>query len=187
MPLYKSILFNCINFESKCIDKQINIIIKGLNIKNRKQRIMFIYDEACRLIDNKSNGKNICGFKNCRCICHRKQNLNYYYGCCRMCRYKTDNGCPTKNLACKLFNCSFINNKHDVIEYNQLKVLKLLSIRQRFLVKSDYFALREDVLKDLYSYSFIYSSIKIIFRLVINVVYIKRNEKFFNDGGNICK
>ena len=31
-----------------------------------------------------------------------------------------------------------------------LKILKVLSIRQRFVVKSDYFSLREDVLKDLY-------------------------------------
>jgi len=175
LPLYKSILFKKINFETTSNDEQITIIIKALNIKNRKQRITFIYDESCRLIDEKTKEKNICGFKNCKCYTQR--NNKYSYGCCRICRYKTDSGCPTKNLACKLFNCSEVKTRHKVIEYNDLKILKLLSIRQRFLVKSDYFTLREKVLKDLYSYSIVYSSIKIIFRLIFNVIYIKTNEK----------
>lgn len=171
LPLYKSILFKKVKFEIESNDEQTNIIVKGLNIKNRKQRIAFIYDESCKLIDKNTKGKNICGFKNCKC--YSQKNNNYTYGCCRMCRYKTNRGCPTKNLACKLFYCSEVKKYHNVIEYKDLKMLKLLNIRQRFLVKSDYFTLREDVLKDLYSYSFIYSSIKIIFRMTINIFYVK--------------
>lgn len=181
LSLYKSIIFKFVKFKTSNSDKNINLIIEALNIKNRKERITFVYDEACKLIDNQVNGKNICGFENCKCYTQR--NNSYKYGCFRMCRYKTNSGCSTKNLACKLFNCSEVKKRYKVIEYDDLKILKLLSIRQRFIVKSDYFTLRENVLKDLYSYSFIYSSIKIILRTIIDFIHVKAIEKRTINGG----
>ena len=180
LPIYKSVICKKINFKANTNDTQLKIITNGLNIKNRKKRITYIYDKTCDLIDKKYKNQNICGFKNCKCFANRKVNNGYKYGCCRMCRYKTDNGCITKNLACKLFNCKEVTNRYNVLKYEDLKTLKLLNIRQRFLVKSDYFSLREDVLKDLYSYSIIYSVLRILYRLLNNYIYVKNVKKKVN-------
>lgn len=169
LPLYKSIIYRFVKFQTDSDDIQDRIIVNALNIKNRKQRITYIYDSTCDLIDN-ANGENICGFKNCQCYVQRSTNNGKKYGCCRKCKYKTDTGCPSKNLACKLFNCSEVYCRRKVIKYNDLKVLKILSIRQRMIVKSDYFSLREDVLKDLYSYSIIWSTIRMLYRLFNNMI-----------------
>lgn len=91
--------------------------------------------------------------------------------------YKTDKGCSTKNLACKLFNCSEVYCRIKTIKFEDLRILKVLSFRQRLLVKSDYFSLRKDVLKDLYSYSITYSTIRIVIRLIKNFFIVNYNQK----------
>lgn len=111
-------------------------------------------------------------------LCTTKNNKNNYTcGCCRLCPYKSCKGCTTKNIACKLFNCSEVTKRHKMLQYIDLKLLKVLSIRQRIIVKSDYFSKREDVLKDLYSYSFIYSCFRIFYRIIKNIIMKKNNNK----------
>ncbi len=162
---YKSYFFRFNQFTSNLEDQELQDIITALNIKNRKKRIDFIYDKACDLIDA-NTCSNCCGFYENQCYVQRKINNNKYNGCCRMCYFQSENGCPTKNLACKLFQCSEVRKRHKVIEAKDIKILKLLSLRQRFLVKSDYFSTREEVLKDLYSFSFSYATIKMTCRLI---------------------
>ena len=171
IPIYKSALFKFCKFETKSKDKQDIIIINALNIKKRKKKITYIYDETCKYIDEFYGNKNICGFKNCKCYANLKN------GCCRKCLYKTDKGCSTKNLACKLFNCSEVYCRIKTIKFEDLRILKVLSFRQRLLVKSDYFSLRKDVLKDLYSYSITYSTIRIVIRLIKNFFIVNYNQK----------
>ena len=165
--MYRSVLFKKVSFnlENTYNNENIDLIIKALNIKNRKQRINYIYDEACNLIDNKFKGINICGFTNGKCYVQLCSKKDYYNGCCRKCLYQTNYGCSTKNLACKLFNCSEVKSRYEVITFKDLKLLKVLSLKNQFIVKSDYFSKREDVLKDLYSYSIIYSTIRVLLRL----------------------
>lgn len=157
--IYKSIFYKGIKFKSDTKDKDLNDIIKALNIKKRKERINFIYDTACKKIDDLHKGINICGFKNGQCYIQRKKKNGKFDGCCRCCKYN-NHGCTTSNLACKLFNCSEVKKRYEVYKYEDIKILKLLNIRQREIVRSDYFSTREEVLKDLYSRSFFYSVIK---------------------------
>ena len=67
--IYKSILYYNTLFvvKNNINDKMLNYIIDALNIKKRKKRINFIYDQSCHLIDEKNKGINLCGFKNERC------------------------------------------------------------------------------------------------------------------------
>lgn len=176
LSIYKSILYYNTIFVVKndINDNMIDYIINALNIKNRKKRIIYIYDKSCELIDKNTKNLNICGFKNNKCYVQRKLNNGKCNGCCRKCLYQTNKGCPTKNLACKLFNCSEVTSRYDVIKYDDLKLLKLLSLKNQFIIKSDYFSTREDVLKDLYSYTFAYSTLRIVYRLVKNYIH---NEK----------
>ena len=111
--LYKSILYINTEFQVKgCqVNDRIQQIIKGLNIKKRCKRITYVYDTACNIIDSNTKGLNICGFKNNKCYIQQKQNNGKCNGCCRLCKYQNSNGCPTKNLACKLFNCSEVKKR----------------------------------------------------------------------------
>ncbi len=177
--IYKSILYYNTLFvvKNNINDKMLNYIIDALNIKKRKKRINFIYDQSCHLIDEKNKGINICGFKNERCYVQRKYNKGKCNGCCRMCIYQTKNGCSTKNLTCKLFNCSEVRKRYEVIDYNDLKLLKVLSLKNQLVIKSDYFSKREDVLKDLYSYTLTYSTLRIVYRLIKNFIKLNRKNK----------
>ena len=154
-----------------------NYIIEALNIKNRKKRINYIYTKSCKIIDDKFKDINICGFKNNKCYTQRKLKKKSCNGCCRKCLYQTNKGCSTKNLACKLFNCSEVKKRYDVVTYNNLKLLKVLSFKNQYIVRSDLFSKEEDVLKDLYTYTFTYAHIRIVYRLIRNYIYRKLKNK----------
>ena len=60
---YKSFILKKTKFTVETNYEEVKSIIKALNIKKRKPRITYIYDEACKQIDNHYKNKNICGFK----------------------------------------------------------------------------------------------------------------------------
>lgn len=173
---YKSFIFKKIYFKVKTDYKEIKPIITALNIKKRKERITYIYDEACTQIDNHYNNKNICGFKNNKCYVQQKLNNGTINGCCRMCKYQSKKGCKTKNLTCKLFTCSEVEKRCQIITFDDLKILNLLSLRNKMILKSDYFSKREDVINDLYIGSFFVWTIRIIIRLINNFYTLKRKQ-----------
>ena len=173
---YKSFIFKKTNFTVETKYEQLKPIIKALNIKKRKDRITYIYDEACRQIDNHYKNKNICGFKNNKCYVQQKLNNGTINGCCRMCLYQSKKGCKTINLTCKLFTCSEVEKRYKKIKIEDLKILKLLSYRNRMILKSDYFSKREDVIKDLYYGSFFLWTIRIIIRLINNFYTLKHKK-----------
>ncbi len=187
--IYKSILYcNTLFVVNNSInDNMMDYIINALNIKNRKKRITYIYDNSCKLIDDNTKSINICGFKDNKCYVQRKLKNGKCNGCCRKCLYQTNKGCSAKNLACKLFNCSEVTSRYNVIKYDDLKLLKLLSLKNQFIIKSDYFSTREYVLKDLYSYTLTYSTLRIVYRLFKNYVYSKKKKKMSNYFGTTYK
>ncbi|MBQ7789911.1 MAG: hypothetical protein IJ399_01455 [Bacilli bacterium] len=172
LSLYKSIFYFNTRFvvKNSLNDEMIDYIIKGLNLKNRKKRIEYIYDVSCKIIDDSVGKTNICGFKNGKCYVQRKLKDSNCNGCCRKCLYQTNKGCSSKNLSCKLYNCSEVKKRYKVIEFEDLKILRLLSLKNQFLIKSDYFIKREDFLKDLYTFTLTYAAIRIFFRLIRNSI-----------------
>ena len=174
--LYKSIFYynTLFKVDTKIDDKMLTYIIEALNIKNRKRRITYIYDNSCKMIDD-STPKNMCGFKNGKCYLQRSSKSKNCNGCCGKCLYQSKEGCPTKNLACKLFNCSEVKSRYNMIRAEDLKLLRLLSLKNQLIIKSDYFSTREDVLKDLYAYTLTYSTIRVVYRLIKNNYLLKKD------------
>jgi len=164
---YRSIFYHFKEFELKDnlgYGDDIKGIIDALNIKDKKKRITFIYDSACENIDEYYKDKNICGFKNGKCYAQRFN--KYHNGCCRKCIYQSNKGCQTKNLTCKLFNCSEVTCRNKVLKFEDLIILKVLSKRQQVIIKHDYFSSREEVLKDLFIGSLTIFGIRLTFRLL---------------------
>ena len=180
--LYKTKFYynTCFKVENNLKEKNIDYIIEALNIKNRQARITYIYDKSCSLIDEQNKNKNICGFKDGKCLVQQKLKTDKCNGCCRRCMYQSPNGCPTSNLACKLFYCTQIKEKYKVTTYKDLKLLSLLSLKNRLIIKSDYFAKREDVLKDLYTFSLIYVTMRLIYRLIKNYRAVRGVYEYSN-------
>ena len=173
---YKSFIFKKTKFTVETNYEEVKPIINVLNIKKRKERIIYIYDEACKQIDNHYKNKNICGFKNNMCYVQQKLQNGTINGCCRICMYQSAKGCTTKNLTCKLFTCSEVEKRCKVIKFDDLKIINLLSFRNRMILKSDYFSKREDVIKDLYYGSFFLWTIRIVIRMIINFYTLKRKK-----------
>ena len=173
---YKLFILKKTKFTVETNYEEVKPIINALNIKKRKARITYIYDEACKQIDNHYKNKNICGFKNNKCYVQQKLQNGTINGCCRMCMYQSAKGCTTKNLTCKLFTCSEVEKRCKVIKFYDLKILNLLSFRNRMILKSDYFSKREDVIKDLYYSSFFLWAIRIVIRMIINFYTLKRKK-----------
>lgn len=178
LNLYKSLLYLNTEFQlnEQTNNSKVLQIIKGLNIKNRRKRITYVYDTACNIIDNNIKGLNICGFKKNKCYIQQIKNNGKCNGCCRLCKYQNSNGCPTKNLARKLFNCSEVKKRYKTIEYKDLDILRILSPKNRLIVKSDYFSTREDVLKDLYAFTLTYSILRVISRNIRNFISTTKNS-----------
>lgn len=169
--IYKRVNFSC---SSNKLFKDIESIIDSLNIKNKRKRIEYIYDYSCNYIDNYCKNKDFCKFKDNKCLNQYDKKL--VNGCCRGCRYQSSNGCLTSNLTCKLFYCHSVKEKNKVIEYKDLNILKVLSKRNRVIIKHNFFVDRETYLKDLYLNSVIIFSIKELFRLRHIKSSIKKNK-----------
>lgn len=177
--LYKSIFFRKVKFISKEEnDEEFNNIVSALNIKNRRERIKFVYEYSCKKIDDCNKGKNICGFNDKgQCIAQQMSDEKMYKnGCCRLCRYQNPNGCPTSNIACKLFYCSRVTEKYKVIMFEDLKILKLYTLRQRLILQDDFFTTKEQVLSDLYIGSVTIYITRMAFRLMMNFIKLKQNK-----------
>ena len=172
--IYRSILFKFTKFETDINDKDLKIIIDGLNIKNRYKRIYYVIDKTCDYIDEYYKDKNLCNFKNCTCECYRKKKLNYINGCCRKCRFQSNKGCTTKNVACKLFYCTYAKKDIDILKYKDINIIKLLNPIQRYMLETDYFETIEDVTIELYFGLIIAPIIKII----KHIFFRKRKQKY---------
>lgn len=175
--LYRSILFRGVTFKTTSKEKDIQTIINALNIKKRKKRIAYVIEEACDHIDNCYKGDNICQFKNNKCACHRAQKRENENGCCYKCRYQSTKGCTTKNVACKLFFCSYAKKNITPIQEKDIKILKVLTPKDRCILKSDYFSTIEEVTKDL-CWGYLISGLRIEYRFQKMKHAYKRKQRY---------
>lgn len=146
---YKYYIFTNFEIKSKIKSKDLGIIIKTLNIKNKKKRITYLYDEIIKYLDD-YYPKSICDFKNNQCFVQRLRDDNAKFGCCYKChRVKPNIGCPTANSACKLLYCKPATEKIKKLKVSDIPLTKCLSIFQKFILKFDFFSTREQVINDL--------------------------------------
>lgn len=176
LPMYRTFSFIWGGFSFDTDDEDVKNIETALNLKNRKKRIEYVIDIACNRLDTQFKcNMNPCGFECGKCIAHRKNGIDRLNGCCNWCRFQSESGCTTKNVACKSFFCSEVKRVYKTMEFSDLKILKVLSWRQRCILKSDYFSSKEEVVGDLYSGIITVGVLRMISRLI--VVTLKRMTK----------
>lgn len=165
--------------------KKFGDIEEAKKIKNRYNRLKYIYDNSCEKIDNLHKGENICDFKCNQCRIQQLNKSEEINGCCRTCRLQSKNGCTSSNLTCKLFYCDEVKKKYKVYTFEDLELLKLLSKRQKFMLKYELFASREEVLLDLYLGSILLSAFRQVFMVYKNCFYLLFKNKTKNFYGKI--
>ena len=175
--LYKKPWYYRTKFESSLQGVEVQDIIEALNIKNYGKRVEFIYDRACQRLDEAAEGKNICEFCNGKCMFQRKGHLKDYNGCCRLCRYQSEKGCTTSNLACKTYFCGMARAKEILPVYNDITIIKLYTIRQRIMCWDNYYASREDFLLELKVGLILFYSFHTTYRMIKNFWWLKNHKQ----------
>lgn len=162
--LYRTFLFKFIKFNTK--DKKLVSIVNALNIKDRKLKLEYVYDEAIKYI-NTYYSQDLCKFENNQCIAQRNGMSSNVNGCCRNCPLVTDSGCSSANLVCKLVYCKTALGNIKKLKFNHIPILRCLSIKQRIILRGSFFNTREQILKNL-NYGIIYSFINSLKGLIKN-------------------
>ena len=149
-------------------------IVSALNIvkiKDKNERLVKIYECACKFLDNEFRNKNLCEFEND--ICLEKRCTNVTNGCCHtyknkilglflevqpktLCKYQNNKQCKADCLGCKLFVCNSIKNKKGIYyTTNNVPLIKYyFNIIQKIIIKSKVFTHKDDILKLLKIFSF---------------------------------
>ena len=165
--------------------KKFGNIEKAKNIKNRYKKLEYIYDNSCKKIDSLHEGENICGFKCNQCRVQQLSKSKEINGCCRTCRLQSKNGCTSSNITCKLFYCDEVKKKYKVYNFEDLELLKLLSKRQKFMLKYELFASREEILLDLFFGSIVLSGFRQAYMVYKNCFYLLLKNKTRNFYGKM--
>jgi hypothetical protein len=174
---YKKPWYNWTKFETDMQGNDVQDIIEALNIKKYGKRIEFIYDRACLRLDEFYKGKDLCKFCDGKCLFAQRGHLKDYNGCCRLCRYQSDKGCTTSNLTCKSYYCGLIRDLEETLEFKDISLIKLYSIRQRIMCFDNFYASREDFLLELKIGLIIFYSFHTTYRMIKNFWWLKNHKQ----------
>ena len=124
-----------------------------VNIKDRKERVSYIYDYLCKYFDEDMKKNNYCEFENGTCIANRLGYSSHEKdGCCYiikkgLCKYLTDKGCTNPNPSCKIYMCAYLNKVKKVPNYDTKKIFLtncLFNYKEHEFFKRHYFITKEE-------------------------------------------
>ena len=142
-----------------------NDVVSAIGVlvcKNKKQKYEFLYDQICAYLDKKVVNKNVCGFKNDKCIA--KRNTNCTMGCCHhfknkyfgilyekelhLCEYQKDKSCTAKCITCKMYMCDYLVKRGYKFTCNNVLLIKYyFNFAQKVVIKSSFFTTKDKILK----------------------------------------
>ena len=136
--------------------KELDVAIYALFIDDTIKKYEFIYDYVCDYLDNDFKNKNICDFKDNKCISRRnfgknRSNNPLIYGCCytkkKVCQYLVNYICTIKCISCKLFTCRYLSKRNIKYRINDILLLKLFfNTRQKQIISDSLFTDKEEII-----------------------------------------
>lgn len=155
----------------KLKDEEFANIMQALDIKDKKERYIFLYDRTCEYLDSFFYEKNYCDFRDNKC--GEKRTTNSTIGCCRhyknkflgpflignkfvKCEYLgEDCKCSAKCLSCKLYTCDYLEKKGVKFNIDDIPYLYLFfNPIQKWIIKTSVYTTKEKIIKKLLKYSF---------------------------------
>lgn len=167
LPVYRSILFRFTEFEitGSCRPSELQDFQTALNIKNRRKRIVYLYERCCEIIDRYNSEHCITCRYSAEGICEDPKHQTRKNGCCCHCYLQSSDGCPTRNLSCKLYFCDHISNRYHPLTMEDINLLRMFTASQREIIKSNVFVTEKTYIRLLYIGSYLlfcmYSVIKL--------------------------
>jgi hypothetical protein len=141
-------------------------LIEASFLINKRYIYERAYDIACDYLDNQFYGKNLCDFCNNKCGYKKKYNIEV--GCCRhyekhkqlglmlgeklvKCEYLANDGhCTIKCMGCKLFTCSYLENKGIKFKIKDILALdSIFNIPQKIILKSIVYTPKEEIINKI--------------------------------------
>lgn len=128
-------------------------VIMLCNLKDRRERVSYIYDYLCKYFDEDMKKNNYCEFENGTCIANRLgYSVHEKDGCCYiikkgLCKYLTDKGCTNPNPSCKIYMCAYLNKVKKVPNYDTKKIFLtncLFNHKEHEFFKRHYFITKEE-------------------------------------------
>ncbi len=142
--------------------------IHALSIKDKKERITYIYENVCDYLDSQFSNCNLCQFKDNKCLANREIHNFDSMGCCHLfdsysifsisirpkeydvCPYLKNKSCSTQNISCKLFTCRYLRKKGIYFNYRKMLLLTLfLTEKQLDIARFNYFRTKEEIINKL--------------------------------------
>jgi hypothetical protein len=132
--------------------------------KNKNQKYEYLYDKICENFDRRVISKNVCDFKENKCIA--KRNTSCTMGCChhfknkyfgilyekdmQLCEYQKNNTCIAKCISCKMYMCNYLKKRGYNFNCNNTLLIKLyFNLIQKIIIKSSFFTSKNIILKRL--------------------------------------
>ena len=168
--LYKNVCIHFIYQEEDFIDdskidnysfiKNKIQIIHALNIKDLEKRYSYIYDVVCDYLDQEFQFKDICNFKNNKCISVRNNGHcpNSKNGCCYgtnrgLCKNFQNGKCSIQSISCKMFTCRYLKKNGIKYSCNDIDLLKyFFNIRQKYIIENSIFKDKDEMIHLLLRY-----------------------------------
>lgn len=161
----KVLLGYIINYDDT--SKQQSNFILGINAifySTKYERYNYIYDTVCEYLDTTFCEKNLCDFKENKCI--EKRNTKSNTGCCRhfkikwlgpfsklmVCEYlnKENYTCEAKCISCKLFTCDYLKKRGVQFRIRDIFLLDVFfNPLQKYFIKYKVFTPKDKILKKL--------------------------------------
>lgn len=137
--------------------KEIEEVVKAINIKDLKSRYSYIYDTLCNKLD-KEMEQNYCKFKDNICVNYELKNPCHENGCCNgknrgTCKYLIDSKCTLNCISCKLFTCKHLRKRGIVHNLNNYVLSNFFTPRQRNILRLSFWTSKEDIMKELLKYN----------------------------------
>lgn len=151
-------------------NKRLSLIaaLNACKIKDKSERLEYIYMAACKYLDNEYIVKNICEF--CNDVCLGKKKYNVKNGCCHefkvrnifyaknlsLCRYQKEGRCTADCLGCKLFACDAIHKKGVKITYYNVPLVRyFFNFAQKIIIRYSVFTHKDKILRRLRFFNFV--------------------------------
>jgi len=160
------IIGNVLNFDGN--DKEQQDFINGINAilhNTLYDMYNYIYSIVCDYLDYCFIERNLCEFKNDKCI--EKRGTSSFEGCCHtfknrfwgaiaiknnfvVCKYLKNKTCSIQCISCKLFTCSSLRKKGVNFKISDILLLDtFFGVFQKYIIKTSVFTSKEVILKKL--------------------------------------
>lgn len=139
----------------------------AISFNTKKEKYEYLYDIVCDYLDKQFEEKNLCDFKDGKCIANRTgQTMHKDNGCCYNVKYighldfkvsgycskLSERGCTIKCISCKFFTCKYYQKQGISFEPKTIFLIKNFFTKSQILIlKYNIYRTKDEIINKLLS------------------------------------